>query len=173
MIKHIKINQDNLEYAIEVQKEIFGQLGNSQDYIDFVNGKNDYNFFLIYDGDTCIGVSGIYHVGEDYDNAWLGWFGILPNKRRQALGSDALRLVDETARDLGFRCMRCLITDNEIYDGTPAFFRCNGYHKEEYRTTRDPESIRKNYFIFSKNLFPEPLSLWDNKNLNLSKQVDK
>lgn len=169
MIKHIKLNQDNIQYAIEIQHKIFGSLDASKDYEAFVNGENDYNYFLVYDGDTCIGVSGIYHIGQDYENAWLGWFGILPEKRRNALGSDALRLVDETARDLGFRTMRVLISDDEVFDGAQKFFKCNGYHKEEYKTPRDPESLKKNYYIFSKNLFQEPLEMWDNKNLNLGK----
>lgn len=169
MLKHIKINQENIQYAIEIQHEIFGHLDATKDYEAFVKGENDNNFFLLYDGDHCIGVSGIYHYGADYENAWLGWFGILPNKRRNAIGSDALRLIDETARDLGFKTMRCLISDDEIYDGTQAFFKCNGYKQEEYKTSKDPESLKKNYYIFSKSLFPEPLTMWDNRNLNLGK----
>ena len=171
MIKHVRINQDNLNYALQISKEIFGNTDCRQDYVDFINGENSKSYFLIYDGDNCIGVSGINHFGQDYTNAWLSWFGILPKLRRTELGSNALRLIDETARDLGFRCMRCIVSDDKIYEGSQSFFKCNGYQREDYRTQKDPQSMRKNYYIFSKNLYPEPIDPWNNRTLNVGQML--
>ena len=65
MIKHIKLNQDNLAFAIQVQNEIFPYEDATKEYTDMVNGQSDANFFLVYNGDDCIGVSGLKHYGID------------------------------------------------------------------------------------------------------------
>jgi hypothetical protein len=43
MIKHIKLNQDNLAFAIEVQREIFPYVDATKKYTEMVNGENDNN----------------------------------------------------------------------------------------------------------------------------------
>lgn len=168
MIKHIKINKDNLAYALQITQELFPNRNARKDYEGAVSGENDYNFFLIYDGDYCIGTSGIYHIGSDYENGWVGFFGILPQFRREALGSDALRLLDETARDLGFRCMRALVNKSLDDEGAITFFKANGYQMEEYYNPKDRASLNHDFIIMTKSLFQEPIKPWNNKNLHLS-----
>lgn len=168
MLKHIKINKNNLEYAIEITKELFPNRDAKPYYEGAVSGENDYNFFLVYNGDDCVGLSGIYHVGADYENGFLGFFGILPKYRRESLGSDALRLLDETARDLGFRTMRALVNKTLDDEGVIPFLKANGYSLEEYYNPRDKASLNHDYIIMSKSLFQEPINPWNNKNLHIS-----
>ena len=47
----------------------------------------DYaNYYLVYDNKELVGITGIY-VYKDYpDEAWLGWFGVMPEKRNKGYG---------------------------------------------------------------------------------------
>ena len=173
MIKHIKINASNLAYAIEVQNEIFPYEDARSKYTEMVNGNNDDNYFLIYNGDECIGVSGLHHYPADVEDGFLGWFGILPKFRRLGLGSDALRLLDETARDLGYRRMRVLFNTDKGFQGARQFLKANGYTAESYQCPRDKASLSGNYAILSRSLYNEPIEPWNNKNLHITEELNK
>ena len=168
MIKHIKLNKDNLAFAIKVQNEIFPSEDATKMYTGMVNGENDNNYFLVYNGDTCIGVSGLSHVAGEVEDGFLGWFGILPEFRRQGLGSEALRLLDETARDLGYRRMRVLFNTDTGFQGAKTFLKVNGYTAEPYQCPRDKESLAGNYAILSRSLYNEKCEPWNNRNLHIS-----
>ncbi|RIA75704.1 acetyltransferase (GNAT) family protein [Anaeroplasma bactoclasticum] len=170
MIKHIKLNQDNLAFAIEVQREIFPYDDATKKYTEMVNGENDNNYFLVYNGDECIGVSGLAHYGADVEDGFLGWFGILPKYRRLGLGSEALRLLDETARDLGYRRMRVIFNTETGFPGAKTFLKVNGYTAESYQCPRDRVSLSGNYAILSRSLYNEPCEPWNNRNLHLTEE---
>lgn len=171
MIKHIKLTADNLEFALMVQNEIFPEDDARVRYTQSVNGENDNNYFLIYNGDECIGVSGLSHYGANTQDGFLDWFGILPRFRRKGYGSDALRLLDETARDLGYRRMRVLVNLDKGYNGATQFLKANGYVCESYQCPSDRASMSGNYAILSRALYTaEPMELWNNRNIHITEQ---
>jgi GNAT superfamily N-acetyltransferase len=137
-----------------------------------VNGENDNNYFLVYNGDECIGVSGLAHYGADVEDGFLGWFGILPKYRRLGLGSEALSLLDETARDSGYRRMRVIFKTEIGFPVAITFLKVNGYKAESYQCPRDRVSLSGNYSILSRSLYNEPFEPWNNRNLHLT-EVEK
>ena len=134
--------------------------------------SSGYEYFLIYVGNDCAGIIGIYCIPEDPDSAWLGWFGIRKGFRRRHLGSAALKCFEEMAISREYRFAR-LYTDAHNNDAAIAFYQANGYLCEPYMNVDDPACLQYKTLIFSKSLGGEQLVLWNNRNMHLTEQIEK
>jgi len=172
MLKLERITADNLELAVSVQETLFPSESGRVNFEESVNGTTDYEYYLLYDNDTCAGVIGIYSVEEDPDSAWLGWFGILSQFRRKHLGSEALKKFEQMAAAKHFRYAR-LYTDEEDNDTAIAFYKANGYTPEPYRNKEDELCLKYRMLIFSKTLRDEAVPLWNHRNIHLTSQIAK
>ena len=120
-MKTIDLNKDNLQTAIDIQRAIFPTHDASQNYIDSVDGTTANKYFLLYeDGIGYVGISGLYSLKADPESAWLGWFGILEQYRRNRYGSEALRLFELRAKELGYKYCR-VYTDRDDNDSAIDF----------------------------------------------------
>ncbi|MCR5794613.1 MAG: GNAT family N-acetyltransferase, partial [Solobacterium sp.] len=116
----VPVTKENLEYAVRIQNTIFPEYNGEANYIDSITGKTDSAYSLVYDGDTCIGITGLYTYDTDPDSAWLGWFGILEPYRRRGHGRELIRLFEEAARERDFSHTR-IYTDRYENDTAIAF----------------------------------------------------
>ena len=72
-----------------------------------IGQRNDLAFWKVYltkiEAQT-IGVMGLYQlVDSQNDQAWVGWFGIRPQFRRQGWGKVMIKKLKEYAREFGFQ----------------------------------------------------------------------
>ena len=79
-------------------------------YILSLKKDSKCHYYLIYDNNICVGITGIYAYEKDNINAWLGFFGIKEEFRNKGYGKFALELTEEYAKDMGYKIMR-LFTD--------------------------------------------------------------
>jgi len=171
-MKLIKITENNTEYAIRIQNELFPDEDGRTNFEESLEADFDYDYYLLYDDETCLGIIGLYNFGEDKDSAWLGWFGIKKEFRRKGYGSEALKAFEEMAIEKGYRFAR-LYTDAENNDVAIAFYKANGYTAEKYDNPDDPVSEKYKMLIFSKSLSKEKLVPWYNRNIHLTGQIVK
>ena len=76
MIRLELIDEKNIEYAIKIQNKIFPEYNGKRNYYGSLGEYSQTKYFLIYDdNNTCIGTTGLYYYKNDFDNAWLGFFG--------------------------------------------------------------------------------------------------
>ena len=172
MLTPVRITKQNLAYAVRVQAELFPGESAKTNFIESLSAASGYEYYLLYLNGVCVGVTGIYVYPEDPDSAWLGWFGILKAFRRQRLGSEALRLFEDTASARGYRFAR-LYTDAENNDIAIAFYKANGYTCEPYLNAQDPAALEHKTLVFSKSLTAEPLVLWNGRSIHLTEQIAK
>ena len=126
-----RIAENNLEYAVQIQEELFPGESGRANFEEAVEGNADYEYYLIYEQGSCAGITGLYRYPEDDESAWLGWFGIRAGFRRQGLGSKALKMFEDMAAAKGYGFAR-LYTDAEDNDAAIAFYKANGYIMEPY-----------------------------------------
>ena len=167
-----RITENNISFAVSVQEELFPGESARANYEESLADSSAYEYFLIYEGDDCAGIIGLYRVPEDHDSAWLGWFGIREGFRRKRLGSAALKQFEEMAISQGYRFAR-LYTDALNNDAAIAFYHANGYICEPYLNSEDPACLLIKTLIFSKPLADIPLKLWNSGNIHLTEQIDK
>lgn len=167
-----RITARNIDDAVRIQAELFPRESARINYQESIDGTTDYEYFLICEGQDCVGITGLYHLVGDRDNAWLGWFGIREGWRRRHYGSKAMRLFEAMARARGYRFAR-LYTDAVDNDAAIAFYRSNGYVGEAYSNADDPACRKYRILIFSKALGASKLNPWNHQNIHLTEQIAK
>lgn len=120
-------------------------------------------YYIHYNGDTPVGISGIYKEDAEPESAWLGWFGVLPEYRRQGFGTKIMDYFIQECRSLGKKYAR-LYTGAENTIGQK-FYEAYGYKGEPYTADHpyDPEEL----IIYSLSLCNEPVPPWNNRHLHI------
>ena len=171
-MEYIKIDQNNVDTAHEIEIVIFPEYDAYNNYLDSfkVGAKGEY--FIIRENDTNIGIIGLYSYDAYPLDAWLGWFGFLPEFRGKGYGKQALLFFENLAREKGFKYAR-LFTDTFDNDNTKNFYAYHGYKEERYINEDDPASLKYAISIFSKSLCDNKCPLWNNRDIHFTKQVKK
>lgn len=166
----IKIDRRNIGDALIIQKTLFPGYDATANYVEAVDGISGYEYWILSVNGVRVGISGIYSLREEPQSAWLGWFGILSQYRKSGLGSEALSLFENEARERGFRFAR-LYTGRQNNVVAKSFYISNGYTEEYYDCREDSGALPGTVSIFSKKLYPEDeLPPWNNKNMHLDLQ---
>ena len=113
-----RITEMNIDYAIQIQEELFPGESGRTNFEESMDESSGYEYFLLYEDGTCIGVIGIYSYPEDQNSAWLGWFGIREEFRRKKLGTTALKAFEEMAAARGYLFARYNRTKSIRRDGS-------------------------------------------------------
>lgn len=174
MLKLVDITLDNVSQALEVFHSIFSWIPAEADpYTSMLKGVMPEicpHYYLVYDDENVVGITGSYIVPEDPDSAFLGWFGVCPAMRRNHYGSKLLTLHEDQLRKLGYKYSR-LYTETNNNAATRTFYERNGYVGEDYNCAAD-YGVRPNTItVYSKPLSDAPLVAWNNRNMNLTEEL--
>lgn len=174
-INFIKIDQENLNLACEIQNKIFPKEDARQNFIEQINKdsyRKEMDYYIVYLQNTPIGVTGLYSYNEYPENAWLGWFGILEQYRKNGYGGIVLDKTIELARKKGYTKFR-LYTD-EYAKSAHKLYESRGLVKELYDNEDDKdEYFVADVYIYSISLTKEQIDLWNNKIWGLKEQGKK
>ena len=175
-LKYIKIDNNNINEAVKVQMKIFPDECAYIHYKNTIEKNEDYqNYYLVYDNNEIIGITGLYSF-EDINvtnSLWLGWFGVLTEKRNKGYGKRILLDTIEMAKDLS---KEYPIKYFRLYTSTRDNPIAQVLYKEVMDTYEDYNNENDfNYdntcVIYSKSICNEPVKLWDNQFLNLNEIV--
>lgn len=169
-LKFEKVTKKNLVKAIKIQNRIFPLEDGVDDLNEAVNKKNKYfdflEYYLIQNGEYYVGITGLYSHKEYPEDAWVGWFGILPAFRRQGYGLKAMEYIKQKAKRLGFKALR-LYTDEQYNHISTILFEKFGMTKELYTAEKGKYYQVGDMLIYSISLTNEPVKPWKNKMLFL------
>lgn len=170
-LKYITLTKDNVDIAYEIQSSVWPEDPDYGDLYDKATNTQDDNcFFLVYDKDSLVGITGV-DLNKNYpDTIWLDWFAILPEQRRKGYGEKVLRDTIAYCKKLNrFKSFR---VDTTYYENRPALFLYDKVMrlKEDY-TIEDTDTIKTQTLIYSYPL-EGPLEPWNNKYLGLREYYD-
>jgi RimJ/RimL family protein N-acetyltransferase len=174
-IRFISITKDNLDLACKIQNTIFPEEDARVNYEECIRKdpyRKEQDYYIVYLDEEPIGVTGIYSYHEYPNDAWLGWFGILEEYRKNGYGKATLEKTMKLAKEKGYTTFR-LYTDEYALDAHRLYEK-QGLKKELY----DREDDKDEYFIsdtyiYSKSLDKNDVELWNNKLLGLKEQGEK
>lgn len=165
------ISTKNIKSAIRIQKTLFPHEEGAQDLIDSLNGCPPPHQFMqkhwvaTLDGKP-IGLVGLYAYRDYPKEAWLGWFGVLPQHRRKGFGRQIFEFAKNEASLLGFETLR-LYTDEEDNFLATKLYEKLGMQGEYYENKEDSYHTASRVLIYSISLTDKPCEKWNSKNLSL------
>ena len=166
------LNMENLNIAFEIQKSIWPEDPDYDDLEDKAkNPSVDNCFFLVYDKETLIGITGA-DIWDNYpDSIWMSWFAVIPECRSKGYGKKILLDTIEYCRSL--KKYDYFRIDTTYYENRPALFLYDKvmHLKEEY--TREDTEECKNQFLIYTYSFTDHIEPWNNRYLGLKEYYDQ
>lgn len=176
VLKYEKVTSQNINIAIKIQNRIFPLEDGFNDLNESINQSKKYfdvlEYYLIQNGEYYVGITGIYSHKEYPEDAWIGWFGILPMFRRKHYGLQAMEFIKNRAIELGFKTLRLYTDDKYNYVSTHLFERF-GMISEIYEAEEGKYYKIGNMLIYSLSLDGKEIELWNNKNIFLEEHEMK
>ena len=150
-LKYEMLNLKNLNVAFKIQKQTWPDDPDYDDLYDkAINSKDDNCFFLVYDNETLVGITGVDVYAEYPSTIWLDWFAILPEHRKKGYGKKVLLDTIYCCKNLNkYDCFRI---DTTYYENRPALILYDKVMqlKEDY-TIEDTENYKNNFIITMTN----------------------
>lgn len=176
MLHYEEIKKSNLELAARTLNQIFKeQCSYNSAYIQYeaiIKAGLDYiKYYLAYNDNELVGVTGMYTVGpiENTDSLWLGWFGVLEEHRRKGYGKqillDTMEKVKVLAEKYQIKYFR-LYTSERDNDLAQHMYE-EIMDIKEYYNNPDDINYDNTCVIYTKSMINEEPQLWNNKFMNL------
>ena len=169
------LSQENLIEASLIQYEIFKN--NWCGYCDLLKEVDDRECgqnvdlpktYLIKWKNKNVGIIGLYLLPKYKNTVWLNWFGVLPEYRKQGIGTCALFKIISLARNLGYKEFRLVTYElwnnqaQHIYQKTMQIDECYTNKNDWLYAIK-----RGRAMIFSSSLVDKTVSKWNNKYVDL------
>ena len=171
------VDFNNYKEAIRIQKEIFPHEDGTLNILASLDrdlfmkktgmfyDDDNVEFYIASVSNKPIGMTGIYRFISD--EAWVGWFGILPQYRNKGYGKKLLEQTIEMAKKQGYKILR-LYTDKVENATAIKLYEKLGFIGEKYSV----EKLSYDCWIYSKSLCDSEVILWNDKNLHLLEQSE-
>lgn len=176
MLEAKVVTKNNFEQAIATQNAIFADAGKYDNgMIDILKGLSnqpdkEFNFiehYLWEDQQQIVGFSGLYTYHNNPNNeAWLSWFGVMPDARKNGYGEQILNATKEIAKQKGFTTLR-LYTSGKLYANACKLYEKSGFTGEKYTKELPINLSGYKERIYSISLTNQPVTPWKNKNLHI------
>lgn len=162
-IKYIQVINENIDIAYDIQKNVWKEEPDKQNFIQKANSaKDDYIAFIAYYKDIPIGITGVYTEDIDKNSIWLDWFCVKQEYRNRGFGEqillDTIQYAKNLDRFLYFRAETTYWKDRPavaLYDKVMPL--------KEFYTAENSD----NTLIYTYN-FSNEKELWNNKYLDLN-----
>lgn len=167
------INENNINLATSIQHTIFPDECAYEHYKYSIDTNYKRNMYYIIKWNKMpVGIIGLYIDEEiDEESIWLGWFGILPEFRSRGFGKKSLLDIIEKAKKFNKKYFRLYTNDDGDSTARP-LYRSVMQIYEKY-TNRNDYNYNGNCYIYSYSLCSEKVALWNDRFINLKKDIEE
>ncbi len=171
-----KVTENNITIALKIQRRVFPLENGEDDLFEAINKSKKYfkflEYYLVHNGEFYIGITGIYSYNEYPEDAWIGWFGILPAFRSMGYGTEMFGYTRDLAVKNGFKSLRIYADDKYDFVATK-FFEKQKMFKECYTKEKYMGYLVGKLVIYSLSLTKNNVIPWNNKSLFLKEYAKK
>lgn len=174
------VTKENIEQAIKVQNTIFSNSDEDatlnflssldiKQFEDISKLKLIYDkvvYYLVCNGEKPVAISGLYTLKNYLKDAWLGWFGVLPEEQKKGYATQILQeMIRRAKAELGKNYFR-LHTSTEDNVNACKLYKKVGFTYEPY--TVEDSFDNATYSIATGNETKD--LLWGNKLIDIAKE---
>ena len=166
------INENNINLATSIQHTIFPDECAYEHYKYSIDTNYKSNiYYIIKLNKIPVGVIGLYINDEiDEESIWLGWFGVLPEFRSKGIGRRSILDIIEKAKKYKRKYFRLYTNDDGDSTARP-LYRSVMQMCERYNNSND-YNYNGNCYIYSYSLCSEKVKAWNDKFINLKKDIE-
>lgn len=163
MLTYQKLNKANYDEVLKIKHRLFPESNSDDDYIKYFNGEVKSNYYLVLKEDQPCAIIGWYDFDNKNNDAFVGWFGVLPEYQRLGIGKDALLYIMDEVRSLKYNYLR-VYTDKIVNPVSIILYDKLFDLREDYS---NPDKIGQtnNFVVYTKFLSNER-ERWNNTPLN-------
>lgn len=166
------IDENNINLATSIQHTIFPDECAYEHYKYSIDTNYKSNmYYIIKMNKIPVGVIGLYINDEiDEESIWLGWFGVLPEFRSKGIGRSSILDIIEKAKKYKRKYFRLYTNDDGDSTARP-LYRSVMQMCERYNNSND-YNYNGNCYIYSYSLCSEKVKAWNDKFINLKKDIE-
>lgn len=163
MLKYVKLSKSNYNEILKIKHKLFPESISDEDYIKYFNNDIKSNYYLIlYNNKPCATI-GWYDFDNSNNNAFVGWFGVLPEYQGKGIGNEILNFIIQEVKSLQYNYLRVYTDKVENFISTKLYDKLFDV-REEY-TYPDKIGNTNNFLVYTKFL-NDKYELWNNTPLN-------
>jgi GNAT superfamily N-acetyltransferase len=119
-MKFVKLTRKNFKEYMRVMRLVFIAKNDRKlaeiCYRDYLSGAyrrwlSRLEYFLVSKRGEPIGITGFYQFKDRKNEAWFGWFGVVPGERRKGWGTKILKRTMSMTKRMGARLFKTYVTE--------------------------------------------------------------
>lgn len=158
-----KLNKNNYDNVLKIKHQLFPESNSDKDYNKYFSGEIKSNYYLILSNNKACATIGWYDFDNQNNNAFVGWFGVIPEYQNKKIGTEILKFILDEVKSLGYKYLRVYTDKIENFISTKLYDKVFDI-KEDY-SYHDKIGQTNNFIIYTKFL-SDKKELWDNRPLN-------
>ena len=120
MLTYQKLTKKNYQDVLKIKHLLFPESNSDEDYIKYFKKEINCNYYLVLKENLPCATIGWYEF--DNKNAFVGWFGVLPEFQGKGLGKEILNFIIDEVKKLNYDYIRVYTdkivnhTSTKLYD---------------------------------------------------------
>ena len=164
ILKFEKLTNKNYDTLLKIKHQLFPESNSDEDYDKYFSKSQICDYYLVYYKNTPCSITGIYDFDNNKIDAFMGWFGVLPEFRQLGIGQKVLEFTTNLAKENNYNYFR-IYTDKVENKESVELYKKAGFLIEDY-TYPDKLGKTGNFVVFTKILKSNGNDLWNNRPLN-------
>lgn len=162
-IEFEKLDEHNYKTNLEIKNKLFPESNSNEDYVDYFENRKNSEYFVVKADGFYVGIIGWYDFDDSGRDAFVGWFGVLPEFQRRGIGEKAFDFIFDRVKQKGYRYLR-VYTDKVVNFESVEFYKSKNMILEPY-TFDDKLGRNGNFVVFTKVISSDGGDLWNDKPL--------
>lgn len=163
MLEYQKLSKQNYLEVLKIKHLLFPESNSDEDYDKYFRGENKSNYYLVLKDGTPCATIGWYDFDERGEDAFVGWFGVLPEFQGLGIGKEALKFIINEVKNLNYDYLR-VYTDKVVNAVSTKLYDKTFDLREDYTY---PDKIgQTNNFVVYTIFFNDKHEEWHNRPLN-------